>query len=251
MNEIRQLREIASTSDASSNTPARSDGEDESSDSEDANVDYTLGIYQSIGYKEFHDYLSSPTHSEAEFQQALNSMKSATRQYAKRQIMWIRNKLLPAVNTANMASRADDRSDIIPAYLLDATELGPSWDANVRDTAAEITEDFLAEATLPDPLTLSACAREVLSNIGKPAHAASSDSRRKVVCPVCTVNEERPVMIGEGREWDVHIRTRIHRRLLRKANRPDARSTPQKKAEHQESEGSQDDTYDTNVLFSE
>jgi hypothetical protein len=43
-------------------------------------------------------------------------MKISTRQYAKRQISWIRNKLLPAISEANEKDK-----DIIPFYLLDTS----------------------------------------------------------------------------------------------------------------------------------
>lgn len=69
----------------------------------------------SLGYKEFHHYLSSPEPSDKAFQDAVDHMKLSTRQYAKRQISWIRNKLLPAVNTANV------KESVSPTYLLDAT----------------------------------------------------------------------------------------------------------------------------------
>jgi len=46
-------------------------------------------------------------------------MKNGTRQYAKRQIRWLRNKLLPAVYNAN--SSRDDAVPVVPLYLLDAT----------------------------------------------------------------------------------------------------------------------------------
>lgn len=104
-------------------------------------MDYTLGIYQSIGesrgcvgrknlcpdsnvmsgYKEFHDYLSAPTPSEASFREAVEQMKLGTRRYAKRQISWLRNKLLPAIHAANVVSQNEGEGPIVPTYLLDAT----------------------------------------------------------------------------------------------------------------------------------
>ncbi|KXN90457.1 tRNA dimethylallyltransferase, mitochondrial [Leucoagaricus sp. SymC.cos] len=69
------------------------------------------------GYKEFHDYLSNPESSQSEFTSAVDRMKLSTRQYAKRQVSWIRNKLLPTVDLAN-------REDALtPFFLLDATGL--------------------------------------------------------------------------------------------------------------------------------
>jgi len=46
-------------------------------------------------------------------------MKTANRQYAKRQTSWIRNKLLPAVR-ASKAAEGGKRAEV---YLLDATGL--------------------------------------------------------------------------------------------------------------------------------
>jgi hypothetical protein len=37
--------------------------------------------------------------------------------------------------------------------------------------------------------------------------------RRKILCPVCTVDESRPVMIEEGLEWAAHVKTKAHKRL--------------------------------------
>lgn len=63
---------------------------------------FTEGIFQNIGFKEFHPYLilnyeqrSSPK-GEALFKSCLEHMKTATRKYAKTQIKWIRNRLLTA-----------------------------------------------------------------------------------------------------------------------------------------------------------
>jgi hypothetical protein len=42
-------------------------------------------------------------------------------------------------------------------------------------------------------------------------------ARRKVICPVCTVDDARPVMIEEGPEREAHARTKVHKRLASKA----------------------------------
>lgn len=66
-----------------------------------------------LGYKEFDAYLTSPT--DLLFREAVDLMKLSTRQYAKKQISWMRNKLLPAVLQANA------KEFTTPLYLLDAT----------------------------------------------------------------------------------------------------------------------------------
>ena len=42
-------------------------------------------------------------------------------------------------------------------------------------------------------------------------------ARRKILCPVCTVDEALPVMIEEGSQWEAHAKTKVHKRLA--ANR--------------------------------
>jgi hypothetical protein len=41
-------------------------------------------------------------------------------------------------------------------------------------------------------------------------------ARRKILCPVCTVDEALPVMIEEGPQWEVHARSKVHKRLAAK-----------------------------------
>ncbi|KAJ7849083.1 tRNA isopentenyltransferase [Mycena olivaceomarginata] len=173
-------------------------------------TDYTLGIYQSIGYKEFHGYLTAPSQTETAFNDAVENMKLSTRQYAKRQISWIRNKLLPAINATN----AEDTT--VPTYLLDATDIDEKWISRVRDPALQLSRDFLNSADLPDPLTLSETARAMLEVNDKPVDpTAVLKAQRKVVCSVCTVDPTQPFMVDEGR-LAAHLESRPHKRLVNK-----------------------------------
>ncbi|KAI8998914.1 tRNA isopentenyltransferase [Trametes punicea] len=212
LNEIQTLRAIASQQPEAS---GRSSPDTSSSNSE-PRVDYTLGIYQAIGYKEFHDYLSSPDRSDAEFRAAVEQMKIGTRRYAKRQVAWIRNKLLPAINAANVASQADTGAPVVPTYLLNATELGDAWKTNVHDVAESITTSFLAGDTLPDPLTLSDTASELLSVRERPTDpVAVLQAHQRRVCEVCTTDPSNPFMV-DGGLWETHIRSRNHRYMTGK-----------------------------------
>ncbi|EKM82878.1 hypothetical protein AGABI1DRAFT_118307 [Agaricus bisporus var. burnettii JB137-S8] len=145
LDEIRSLRKIASES--LENDPL-ADGKPD--------YDYSLGIYQAIGYKEFHDYLSRPESTQQDFSQAVDRMKLSTRQYAKRQISWIRNKLIPAI------SASAKEGSPLSLYLLDATELDKQWEINVREPAINITTTFLEGRSLPEAKSLSLRAREML-----------------------------------------------------------------------------------------
>jgi len=71
------------------------------------------------GYKEFNEYLASPQRSEKAFNDAVSYMKQTTRKYAKGQVSWLRNKLLPVVHAANVESQ--ETGLVTPTYLLDAT----------------------------------------------------------------------------------------------------------------------------------
>ncbi|KAL0947252.1 hypothetical protein HGRIS_013373 [Hohenbuehelia grisea] len=197
LHEIRALQAIA----ASASTTTQSD------------PDYTLGIYQSIGYKEFHDYLTATDPPARLFEEAVERMKLSTRQYAKRQISWIRNKLLPLVNHPS-------EEPVAHAYLFNATELGTAWHSHVLQPALQITTDFLAGNALPDPQSLSDAAKQMLVITQKPVDPhAVLEARRKVVCSICTLDPAQPCMIEEGAQWAAHERTKVHRRLASKSQR--------------------------------
>ncbi|KAG0369676.1 hypothetical protein BGZ54_009240 [Gamsiella multidivaricata] len=128
-----------------------------------SNTDYERGIWQAIGYKEFDPYFTAfeeaikdkqPTDTkELEDLKAecTETMKVRTRQYAKRQVLWIRNKLLPLC-----------REKEVKVFLLDATSLD-TWKENVGNAAVKIAKDFFAGNALPNPEDLNPYAREMLT----------------------------------------------------------------------------------------
>ncbi|KAJ3796772.1 tRNA isopentenyltransferase [Lentinula aff. detonsa] len=203
LDEVRALQALPKNPDPSSNE-----------EEVDPASDYSFGIYQSIGYREFHKYISAPDSSEEEFSEAVRNMKTSTRQYAKRQISWLRNKLLPMLYAANESEENDEHPGPSTfTYLLDATELGENWTKIVRDPAVNITNAFLDHQPLLDPLTLSNVARELLDIERKDTNPrAVLNARRKIICPVCTIDLAQPFMVEEGKEWKLHQKSRIHRR---------------------------------------
>ncbi|KAF7644011.1 hypothetical protein LDENG_00229290, partial [Lucifuga dentata] len=61
--------------------------------------DYQHGIFQSIGFKEFHDFLTAPESSTKQQKDALRdkgieALKIVTRRYARKQNKWVRNRFL-------------------------------------------------------------------------------------------------------------------------------------------------------------
>ncbi|KAF9489825.1 tRNA isopentenyltransferase [Pleurotus eryngii] len=200
LNEIKEMRRIAT---AGSND-----------DTSNRDTDYTLGLYQAIGYKEFHEYLTTQDPSDRLFHESVDSMKHSTRKYAKRQISWLRNKLLPVVNEANT------EDFLTPTYVLDATELGESWRSRVLDPALRITDAFLDFRELPDPKGLSSAAARLLNIPRRPVDPISVlQARRKIICQTCTTDPEQPCMIEDGTQWEAHRTTKVHRRLASKGTR--------------------------------
>ncbi|KAJ3556429.1 hypothetical protein NP233_g11981 [Leucocoprinus birnbaumii] len=200
LDEIRSLRKIAAESSP-----------DDTPTGYTAETNYSSHL---AGYKEFHNYFSGSEVSQSEFTQAVDRMKLLTKQYAKRQISWIRNKLIPVAESAN-------KEDVLtPFYLLDATELGKDWTTNVQEPAVRIMEGFLNDQELPEPKSLSERALAMLTVKEKDVRpTAVLEARRKIICPVCTLDETRPVMIEQGPDWEVHQNKRSHKRLQAKAIR--------------------------------
>lgn len=73
-----------------------------------------------VGYREFDRYaeLHDPAESQNAYDLAVESMKRSTRKYAKRQVSWIKNKLIPAVLGVN---EGPPMGQMTPFFLLDAT----------------------------------------------------------------------------------------------------------------------------------
>ncbi|KAI6116890.1 tRNA isopentenyltransferase [Pisolithus croceorrhizus] len=176
---------------------------------------FTVGLFQSIGYKELYKFISDPDVSEGSFADAVEQTKHSTREYAKRQVTGLWNMLLPAIHRVTAECRG--KSPAAALYLLDASVLGESWISNVFQPTRTIMNAFLNEEELPDPTTLSPLAQAMLSDVNKSlSPSAALEARRKVVCPLCTKNPSQPVMV-ECDEREAHQRTRLHRRLVTKA----------------------------------
>ncbi|KZF21283.1 tRNA isopentenyltransferase [Xylona heveae TC161] len=126
---------------------------------EGLSTDKTRGIWVSIGYKEFVSYVEALRSSgdskdlETLKQTGIEQTKAATRQYAKRQIRWIRIKLLHALADASMTSNL---------FLLDGSDLG-HWSENVVRPGLELTGKFLNGGALPAPTELTPAAQDMLA----------------------------------------------------------------------------------------
>jgi tRNA dimethylallyltransferase len=171
-------------------------------------VDETRGIWVSIGYKEFKAYshaLQMGNRDEKALEdlkaEALQKTKVATRQYAKRQLRWIRIKLV------NALARADAGSNL---YLLDGSNIS-DFEKDVVGTALELTGSFLtASNPMPEPSSLSTVAGEMLAPRRDYDLANTPDKWTRQYCELCGVT-----CVTEE-QWSMHIKSKAHKKLVSK-----------------------------------
>ncbi|KAL7292043.1 hypothetical protein TKK_0014325 [Trichogramma kaykai] len=157
--------------------------------------DYTKGIFQSIGFKEFHKFLilSKEERQSEQGQKLLGEgielLKIATRQYARRQNKWVKNRLL----------RRSDRQ-VPPVYSLDCSDVNV-WDSVVYERALEIVEAYRNGHTPSvEPINKNIVDRKV----------SDSSNDRSRVCEDCD-----RIFIGDL-QWTQHIEGARHKKVLNK-----------------------------------
>lgn len=168
-------------------------------------IDQTRGIWVSIGYKEFLDYqraLQDQTTPSQELEKlkaaAIEKTQAATRQYANRQIKWIRIKLLNALLSSGQKGNT---------FLVDGSDIS-KWESNVAQPANNITKQFLAGEALPVPSSLSSTAAEMLTPKREYDLGQRPDLWQKRVCETCGT-----VAVTEN-DWTLHVKSRAHRRAV-------------------------------------
>ncbi|KAF2817759.1 tRNA isopentenyltransferase [Mytilinidion resinicola] len=167
-------------------------------------VDQTRGIWVSIGYKEFLAYRTALTSGATDAKELANlkeaavaHTQAATRQYANRQVKWIRIKLLNALAGAGRTTNI---------FLLDGTDLA-LWDERVINPATEIAQKFLSGDALPSPTDVSDIAADLLKPKGEDL-SQRRDLWGKKTCELCGI-------VGTTvNDWEQHIKSRAHRRAV-------------------------------------
>ncbi|KAH7033645.1 IPP transferase-domain-containing protein [Microdochium trichocladiopsis] len=171
-------------------------------------VDQTRGIWQSIGFKQMEPLLQAEKRGSSQMQldraraEGLELMRIATRQYAKSQIKWLRNKTGPELR----------EKDALPyLFVLDSSDVD-KFSTDVLQPAADVLQCFLAGEALPQPQSLSSTARDVLAPFmesEKPAKAEIKTFR----CDDCHLT-----LVTEA-QWNDHITGRKHQRVVKNKKR--------------------------------
>lgn len=172
-------------------------------------IDFTKGIYQAIGFKEFYPYLKSGSIKDREI--GMELMKAATRRYARKQIKWIRNKLLGQCRQAG---------DQVQVVVLDATDL-KSWEDRVLKPGIKALDAFLTADTIKksfDPLHHTDVA---LQSLLIPSQTEEFSSRPEIwsfhACPMCP-----GISTNSEAGWQEHLTSRGHRSQLKRREKREA-----------------------------
>lgn len=174
----------------------------------ESSQNYQHGIFQSIGFKEFHEYLTTSENISQEerdklMNKGIESLKQVTRRYARKQNKWVRNRFLkrPA-------------SNVPPVYGLDVTDV-TNWETTVLTPALEIL-DCLQKGEQPS---------------AQPIKAEGVESRNKRSHHMCDLCEK--VIIGDL-EWTAHQKSKNHLYQVRKKRKAEqATDLDTKHAKHQ------------------
>ncbi|CAG9827753.1 unnamed protein product [Diabrotica balteata] len=155
--------------------------------------DYSKGIFQSIGFKEFHPYLilnkeeQESDEGKKKLYEGIEQLKMVTRRYARKQKRWILNRFLGR----------EDRK-IPPIYGLDTSDVS-MWESKVSQIAEEIVNSYVNNTTCPHkPLPKQ--------NL----NSAPNSEDTTYNCDVC----ER-VFVGDF-QWTTHLKSHRHRKRLEK-----------------------------------
>lgn len=173
-------------------------------------VDYTKGILQTIGFKEFLPYLTQFDRSEDNLLEeffngtcdkqplslpiltsCLEDLKLATRRYSKKQIKWVRNRFLRA---------GEKNRTIPPIYKLDTT-CPADWNRCVSEPATNVVDNFLSS-------TVELNVRPELPPLPKDhQESLGSGDKKTYNCDQC-----QRVFIGEF-QWQIHLKSNRHKKF--------------------------------------
>ncbi len=186
-------------------------------------VDESRGIWVSIGYKEFRAYSQAldlvndnTMNLEKAKADAVEKTKIATRQYAKRQLRWIRIKLVNALN------QADARQSL---YLLNGSDAS-AFEENVVQLASRLIGQFLTASPMPDPPSFSETAAEMLKPKQSYDLSATPSKWIRQHCELCGVT-----CVTED-QWTMHVKSKAHRKLASKGRAEPEKSNAELYVDH-------------------
>ncbi|XP_036088224.1 tRNA dimethylallyltransferase isoform X1 [Rousettus aegyptiacus] len=158
--------------------------------------DYQHGIFQSIGFKEFHEYLitegkCTPENSNQLLKKGIEALKQVTKRYARKQNRWVKNRFLSRPGPG-----------VPPVYGLEVSDVS-KWEESVLEPALEIVQSFI-QGHEPAAAPVKMPCNE------------TENKRSYHMCDFCD-----RIIIGD-REWAAHIKSKSHLHQLKKRRRLDS-----------------------------
>ncbi|CDO93054.1 unnamed protein product [Kluyveromyces dobzhanskii CBS 2104] len=155
------------------------------------------GVWQVIGFKEFLPYLENS--DECNLTECIDKMKVRTRQYAKRQVKWIKKMLIPDINGK--------------IYVLNATDL-MMWDETVSARADAILAEFISGKKIAVPFAEPELCS--LLNYNSPNSPKSDMDWKQYTCTFCKDRDDKNLVAIGTRNWEIHLKSRRHRTNVNK-----------------------------------
>uniref|UniRef100_A0A8I4A2L4 tRNA dimethylallyltransferase n=1 Tax=Callithrix jacchus TaxID=9483 RepID=A0A8I4A2L4_CALJA len=158
--------------------------------------DYQHGIFQSIGFKEFHEYLITEGKCTLEtsnqlLKKGIEALKQVTKRYARKQNRWVKNRFLSRPGPS-----------VPPVYGLEVSDVS-KWEESVLEPALEIVQSFI-QGHKPTAAPI------------KMPYNEAENKRSYHMCNICD-----RIIIGD-REWAAHIKSKSHLNQLKKRRRLDS-----------------------------
>ncbi|KAL1777388.1 tRNA dimethylallyltransferase, mitochondrial isoform X1 [Sigmodon hispidus] len=155
--------------------------------------DYQHGIFQSIGFKEFHEYLitegkCTPETSNQLLKKGIEALKQVTKRYARKQNRWVKNRFLSRPGPS-----------VPPVYGLEVSDVS-KWEESVLEPALNIVQSFI-QGHKPTATPM------------KMPYNETENKRSYHMCDLCD-----RIIIGD-REWAAHIKSKSHLHQLKKKRR--------------------------------
>ncbi|XP_008071396.1 tRNA dimethylallyltransferase, mitochondrial isoform X5 [Carlito syrichta] len=155
-----------------------------------ASQDYQHGIFQSIGFKEFHEYLitegkCTPETSNQLLKKGVEALKQVTKRYARKQNRWVKNRFLSRPGPS-----------VPPIYGLEVSDVS-EWEESILEPALEIVQSFI-QGHKPAATPI------------KMPYNKTENKRSYHMCDLCD-----RIIIGD-REWAAHIKSKSHLHQVKK-----------------------------------
>uniref|UniRef100_A0A8C3YJ28 tRNA dimethylallyltransferase n=1 Tax=Catagonus wagneri TaxID=51154 RepID=A0A8C3YJ28_9CETA len=161
----------------------------------ESSQDYQHGIFQSIGFKEFHEYLitegkCTPETSNQLLKKGIEALKQVTKRYARKQNRWVKNRFLSRPGPS-----------VPPVYGLEVSDVS-KWEESVLEPALEIVQSFIQGH------------RPAATPVKMPSNE-TENKRSYHMCDLCD-----RIIIGD-REWAAHMKSKSHLYHLKKRRKLD------------------------------